>query len=74
MGKLSLKKKKKQVIPFLLCEFKYIFLVFKQHYIYLQTLFHSHVFPKKLKTTVYTHVSNGPKFWCTVFWIKKISH
>ena len=36
----------------LVCEFKYMFSVFKQHYTYFHTLFHSYVFLKKLKTVV----------------------
>ena len=38
--------------PCLVHNFEHMFLVFKQHYTYLHTLFHSHVFPKKLKTVV----------------------
>ena len=33
-------------------KFKYTFLVFKQHYNYFYTFFHSYVFPKKQKTVI----------------------
>ena len=36
----------------LVCEFKYIFSVFKQYYTYFHILFHLYVFLKKLKTVV----------------------
>ena len=32
--------------------FKHMFSVFKQQYTYFYTLFHPHIFPKKLKTIV----------------------
>ena len=35
--------------PCLVHYFKHMFSVFKQHYKYFNTLFHPHVFPKKLK-------------------------
>ena len=38
--------------PCLVHNFKHMFSVFKQHYMYFHMLFHSHVFPKKLKTAV----------------------
>ena len=50
----------KQILrPHLVREFKHMFSVFKQHYTYFYTLFHPHLFPKKLKTIIQIHVPNG---------------
>ena len=38
--------------PRLVHKFKYVFSIFKQHYMYFHTLFHSQICSKKLKTIV----------------------
>ena len=40
--------------------FEHMFSVFKQYYTYFHTLFHPHIFLKKLKTVVQIYILNGP--------------
>ena len=42
--------------------FKYIFLVFKQHYTYFHTLFYSHVFQKITNNITQNPLPNEPDF------------
>ena len=46
----------------MVCDFKQYFSIFKQHYIYFHTLFHSHEFSKNTNNVTKTTLPNGPKF------------
>ena len=46
----KLKSKKSRV--YLVHDFKHMFLVYKQYYMYFHILFHPHMFSKKLKTVI----------------------
>ena len=40
--------------------FKYMFSIFKQHYMYFHTLFHPHVFSKNTNNIIRITLPNGP--------------
>ena len=60
--------------PCLVCEFKHMFLVFKQHYTYFHTLFYSYIFPKKTENcclnTCTKRALSLQKFTCFIFFKK----
>ena len=47
-------------------EFKHMFLVFKQHYMYFYTLFHPHVFSKNINNATRTTLPNCPTIFMVI--------
>ena len=53
----------------LVCDFKQHFSVFKQHYTYFHTFFHSHIFLKNINNVTRTTLSNDPIIlWGYLVW------